>query len=267
MNMRETLLAALRRDPDLLPKVAHKLRGKIDEEKGPMSTVVQAAEALEPILEEAARKRPSRLSKLGFKSAHVLASLAVEDKKSNDRLAAIADGATVGILFVDIADFMKYTADHGDEAASKLISELDALINKAIKPVKGECVKNLGDGFLLAFPSASQAVRGAVQMREAIAKKHLPVKVRMAVHAGEPLVEHGDLLGLDVNLTARLLDFCEPGEIVVSEAARDLAGKRLRKISFGDPRDEHVKGLVGKVKLFSVNPDVAQPGVAPAKSA
>ena len=260
MNMRQTIAAALRRDPDLFPKVTDSLRGKIDEEKGPMSTVVQAAEALEPVLADAVRKRPSRLGKIGLKSAHLLASLAVEDDRSNNRLAKIADGTTVGIVFIDIAGFLAFTAERGDEAASRLLTRLDEAVVQAIKPVKGECVKHLGDGFLLAFPSASQAVRGAVSILEAVNRKarrgEFPVSLRLAVHAGEPLVEQDDLLGHDVNLTARLLDHCEPGEIVISEAAKELAQRRLKKIDFGNRRETKIRGLASRVAIYTVNPRV-----------
>ena len=58
--MRETVLAALRRDPELVPKIAGALKEKIGDGSR-TATVVQAAGALEPILEEAVRKRPSRL--------------------------------------------------------------------------------------------------------------------------------------------------------------------------------------------------------------
>lgn len=265
MSMRRTIVAALRRDPDLVPKVTERMREKIDEEQGPLSTVVQAAGALEPILADAVRKRPSRLGKIGLKSAHMLANLAMEDGGSNKRLAGLADGSTVGIVFVDIAGFLTYTADEGDAAARALLVKLDKLVESSLKTVKGECVKTLGDGYLLAFPSASQAVRGAVTLNETVAKMKrkgdFPVALRIAVHAGEPLVEDDDLLGHDVNLTARLLDHCEPGEVVVSEAAKELAERRLRKISFGDAREVKIRGLATRARIFSVNPaatEVAQ---------
>ena len=259
MNMRRTIVAALRRDPDLVPKVTDSLREKIGEEKGPMSTVVQAAGALEPILADAVRKRPSRLGKIGLKSAHMLANLAMEDGESDSKLAGLAEGSTVGIVFVDIAGFLTYTAARGDDAAREVLVRLDKVVDSAIKPVKGECVKTLGDGYLLAFPSASQAVRGAVTLNENVSKMYrggdFPVNVRVAVHAGEPLVDGDDLLGHDVNLTARLLDHCEPGEIVVSEPAKELAAKRLKKISFGNEREVKVRGLTGRVRILSVNPE------------
>lgn len=252
MNMREAVVAALRRDPELLPKVAESLRERIDEKDGPMATVVQSAGALEPIIREAVKKRPSKLGVIGLRTSHLLAQLAAEDRRSSTRLQKIAEGGTVGIVFVDVADFTSYTEARGDSAALKTISALSRAIHTAIKPVRGECVKHLGDGFLLAFPSASQAIRGTANIRNGVKRKSLDVSLRIAVHAGEPLVEQDDLLGHDVNLTARLLDHCEPGEVIVSEAAKELAEKRLKKMKFADPRTIKIRGLSTPVRVYSI---------------
>lgn len=253
MNMREAVIAALRRDPDLLPKVAETLRERIDEKDGPMSTVVQSAGALEPIIREAVRKRPGKLGTFGLRTSHLIAQLAADDRRSSSRLQKIAEGGTVGIVFVDVADFTSFTAENGDKAALKMLSKLNTVIHAAIKPLKGECVKHLGDGYLLAFPSASQAVRGATSIRSAVKRKdQLAITLRIAVHAGEPLVEQDDLLGHDVNLTARLLDHCDPGGIIVSEVAKELAEKRLKKVRFRERRVIKIRGLSTPISVFSV---------------
>lgn len=258
MNMRRALIAALRGDPELKPKLTKALRTRLDGE-GRMSTVVQAAEAIEPILEDAVRKRPSRLGKFGLKSAQMLATLALDDERSNKKLAGIAKGSTVGIVFVDIAGFTSFTAKAGDDAAIDLLSKVEAVVEQKTRACGGEIVKRLGDGFLLAFPSASQAVRGAVSLRNGMRKVE-PVngysaKLRIAVHAGEPLIEGDDLLGHDVNLTARLLDHCRPGEVLVSLPAKELAEKRLKKISFGRERPVKIRGLAGRKRVYSANPE------------
>jgi class 3 adenylate cyclase len=257
--MRQAILAALRGDPTLVPKVTQTLRHKIHQEDGPMVSVVNAATALEPIIEEALRKRPSRLRKYGLKSAHMLASLAADDSESQSRLAQIAKGGHLGIAFVDVAGFTEFTAEKGDEAAIKLLGRLQTMVDRSIKPVRGQCVKRLGDGFLLAFPTASQAVRGGAGLRDAVIQKRqkdpdFPVRLRIAIHAGEPLVEQDDLLGHDVNLTARLLDHCAPDEVVISDAAKELSERRLKKIVFGDRRVVKIRGLSTPVAVYSVIP-------------
>lgn len=270
--MRDAIIAALRRDPDLIPRVKDSLRERIDEEEGTMSRVVQAAGALEPIIAEAVRKKPSRLSNVGLKSAHLLADLAIEDRGSNNRLEKLAHGGTVGIVFVDVSGFTSFTATHGDEAAIELLTKLSTLVERCVRTGKGEVVKRLGDGFLLAFPSASQAVRGAVSLQEAVAKartsdRTFDVWLRVAVHAGEPLIDQDDLLGHDVNLTARLLDVCSPGTVVVSEAAKDMAERRLRRVTFGAPSDVKIRGLAGRVTIYRIDPETLTPDASDAPRA
>jgi class 3 adenylate cyclase len=256
VKVREAVVAAIRRDPDLVPKLTDSLRERIDGKDGPVSTMVQAAEALEPILAEAVQKRPSRLGKLGLKSAHLLANLAMEDDRSNKRLVKIARGSTVGIVFVDVAGFTNFTEQNGDEEAIKLLAVTSGIVNSSLKVAKGECVKGLGDGYLLAFPSASQAITGALKLQHTAQKARrearLPLHLRIAVHAGEPLIEQDDLLGHDVNLTARLLDLCKPGEVLVSEAAKELSEKRLKSLKFVNKRSMKVRGLASRVTVYNV---------------
>lgn len=258
MNLRQVLWAALTRDPDLMPKLKETLRHKLAvADDGSLSSIVQVAGLIEPVLEDAVRKRPSRLGELGLKSARLLAGLASEDERSNHRLAEIARGGTVGIVFVDVAGFTTFTAEHGDRAATELIGRVEELILRAARPAGGELVKSLGDGFLLAFPSASQAVRAAVALAAAVTKRHtageLPLNVRVAVHAGAPLIEGDDLLGHDVNLAARLLEHCRPGRVIVSEAAKELAERRLRAVWFRGRRVVRVRGLSSKVVVYEAS--------------
>lgn len=256
MKVREAIVAAVRRDAELFPKLTDSLRERIDGSGGAIATVVQAAEAVEPILAEAVQKRPSRLGKLGLKSATLLANLAMDDARSSSTLAKMAKGSTVGIVFVDIAGFTNFTATQGDEKAIKVLSVLNDLVGRAVRSGKGEVVKGLGDGFLLAFPSASQAITAGLKLSSlalaAKEKKKFPVNLRISVHAGEPLVEQDDLLGHDVNLTARLLDHCKPGEVLVSDTAMELAEKRLKTPKFVNGRPVKIRGLAGRVGVHNV---------------
>jgi class 3 adenylate cyclase len=209
---------------------------------------------LEPVIADAVDKRPSRLGKLGLSSAQLLANLASDGGTS--RLAEISRGSTVGIVFADIADFTNFTATNGDDVAVELLTKLHKRVDSIARQHKGECVKSLGDGFLLAFPSASQATSAAIKLAQtsrAMAKKGPEFALRVAVHAGEPSIEANDLLGHDVNLTARLLDHCRPGGVVVSQPAKELAEKRLRKTRFSKPRQVKIKGLTTKVTVHYVS--------------
>ncbi|HYO61275.1 MAG TPA: adenylate/guanylate cyclase domain-containing protein, partial [Actinomycetota bacterium] len=239
-------------------KVKGSLRERIDEE-GRVATVLHAAEALEPIIADALRKRPSRIKRLGLKCAQLLAGLAAEDDESTRRLANIAKGSTVGIVFADVAGFTSMTEKLGDVGAIRILNRLEALVDRELVRTKGEMVKQLGDGFLLAFPSASQAVRGALALRDAVGRERsddasFDVRLRIAVHAGEPLVTGDDLLGHDVNLAARLLDHCKPDRVVVSDAAKERAERRLKSVAFTSRRAVKIRGLTGRTTIYTARP-------------
>lgn len=256
MNVREIILDAVDGDSGLSSKVTSSLRQKLGRATSVVG-VANVAGALEPILADAVEKRPSQLRKFGLKSAQLIAGLAADDRRMNERLAKLARDATVGIVFVDVVDFMTITAEKGDETATRLLAELEDVIERKIRGVKGECVKRLGDGFLLAFPSASQAVRGAAAVEGGVRRRgdmdsEFDLQVRIAVHAGEPLIDQADLVGFDVNLAARLLEHCRPGEVVVSESAKELSERRLRRLTFDNERVVKIKGLSAKVPIYSV---------------
>lgn len=258
MNTREVIAGVLSRDSSLVSKITESLRQRIAE-AGPMAGIGSAADAIEPVIANAVNKRPSRLARLGLKSAQLIAGLAGDDGGTNERLAKLARDATVGIVFVDVAAFMAITAKRGDEAAIELLSTLEGIIERRIRAVKGEYVKRLGDGFLLAFPSASQAVRGAASIRDGVHRQRVSdstfdLNIRIAVHSGEPLIDQADLIGFDVNLAARLLDHCDPDDVVVSASARELAVRRLRRLSFENERMVKIRGLSSRVSIYSLAP-------------
>jgi class 3 adenylate cyclase len=76
------------------------------------------------------------------------------------------------------------------------------------------------------------------------------LQVRIAVHASEPLVEQDDLVGHDVNLTARVLDHVKPGKALVSEAAKELAAGPLKTVRFHTAKSFKIRGLAGKVTAY-----------------
>lgn len=232
------LRAALRAG-DVTPVVARTLGAG-----GRPAVVAEVAAALEPVLERVAHERRSPLARASHRIAHALGVAARRDEGRLERLRA---SRCLGIAFVDVVDFTHYTASHGDDAAIDLLVQTGELVARAVDVGNGELVKRLGDGFLLAFPSPSQAVRAALTLSESTRRRKaraLPAaSLRIAVHAGEPVVEPDDLVGHDVNLAARLLEQCPPDEVLVSGRARDESARRLRTVAFGAPRAVRMRGI------------------------
>jgi len=157
--------------------------------------------------------------------------LAEEDERE---LAASPQPERVGgihtILFTDIEGSTALTQRLGDSAARTLLREHERLTREALKAHGGAEVKTMGDGFMASFPSASRALECAIALQRAFAERNEsaaePIRIRVGLNAGEPIEEEADLFGTSVILAARIAAQAEGGEILVSEAVRQIvAGK------------------------------------------
>jgi adenylate cyclase len=93
-----------------------------------------------------------------------------------------------------------------------------AIIDPAIEARGGRLVKTMGDGFLLEFASAVDAVECAVEVQDRVAemsgetKAAQSIELRIGVNVGDIMVEDGDVFGDGVNVAARLVGLADPGE-------------------------------------------------------
>ena len=102
----------------------------------------------------------------------------------------------------------------------------DELVRRALKTHGGREIKHTGDGIMAAFDKTPDSVRAAAEVqRQLVAYNALtpePLRVRIGIHAGEPVADHNDLFGATVQLANRLCNGAEGGSIVVSELVRGL---------------------------------------------
>lgn len=114
-------------------------------------------------------------------------------------------------------------------------------------------MKHTGDGMMAAFRSVAGGIGSATQIQQRLAHVpdgEAPLRVRIGISAGEPVIERDDLFGSAVQLAARLCDRAEPGTILVSGAVRDLAlGKGF---TFRKGRRLRLKGFAAAVQAFEV---------------
>ncbi|MBL8777369.1 MAG: AAA family ATPase [Acidimicrobiales bacterium] len=138
---------------------------------------------------------------------------------------------TVVICFTDIVGSTALLSRVGDDAFDSLRRDHFALLAHSVDAHGGEVVKNLGDGIMATFGSASAAVAGAVAMQQdvdAAARRAGPdsIAIRIGISAGDASQEDGDWFGAPVVESARLCSVAEAGQILVSEVVRLLAGSR-----------------------------------------
>ena len=125
------------------------------------------------------------------------------------------------VMFTDIVGSTEMTARLGDDAALKLVRAHDELVRRALKTHGGREVKHTGDGIMAAFNKTPDSVRAAAEVqRQLVAYNALapePLRVRIGIHAGEPVADHNDLFGgATVQLANRLCSGAEGGSIAVS---------------------------------------------------
>lgn len=169
--------------------------------------------------------------------------------------ATTASVSTVqgAIVFTDLAGFTEFTALQGDEAALELLSIQERLINLEIGE-HGHIVKELGDGLLLWFGDACEAVRCSLAFQDEFERRssaqNLPLGVRIGIHYGRSVRRGNDVIGHDVNVAARIVDLAAPGEVLVSEAAALEVGDKQPDIAFEEIGPVVMKGIPEPVPVY-----------------
>jgi class 3 adenylate cyclase/tetratricopeptide (TPR) repeat protein len=136
--------------------------------------------------------------------------------------------AVVTILFTDLVGSTELLSRAGDEDAQRIFRAHHNLLAEVATSHKGEEVKWLGDGLMVAFPSAAEAVRAAVAMQQASRR---PVEgerlaIRVGLNAGEALRDAADYFGTAVVVARRLCDRAEGGQILCTETVAGLLSGR-----------------------------------------
>ena len=134
------------------------------------------------------------------------------------------------IMFTDIVG---YTALMGsdEDRAFEVLAKNREIHSKLIEEFKGTLIKEMGDGMLISFNLASDAVRSAIEIQKACKEQEIPLKI--GIHEGEMMFEGNDVLGDGVNIASRLQEETEKGCITISGAVyRDIKNKADIKAGF-----------------------------------
>jgi class 3 adenylate cyclase/tetratricopeptide (TPR) repeat protein len=172
----------------------------------------------------------------------------------------VADGASglVTILFTDLVGSTELLARAGDEEAQRIFRAHHDLLAEAAAVHGGQEVKWLGDGLMVAFPSAADAVRCAIAMQQASRR---PIQgerlaIRVGLNAGEALREAADYFGTPVVVARRLCDRAEGGQILCTHVVAELLAGRPG-FSFSDLAKLDLKGVPDPVAAFEVRYEAA----------
>jgi predicted ATPase/class 3 adenylate cyclase len=168
---------------------------------------------------------------------------------------------TLTFLATDIQGSTGLWESEADAMAAALARH-DALLRRAIEGCGGRVFKTTGDGTLAAFVSAPAALTAALEAQRALWSEpwptRRPLRVRIALHAGEAEERDGDFFGPPVNRLARILSAGHGGQVLLSRAAEALVADRLPVgATLRDLGPRSLKDLTAPERLFQlVAPDL-----------
>lgn len=165
----------------------------------------------------------------------------------------------VAIVAADVVGFSRLVGNDEERTVGELRAVRAELIEPALKEHRGRIANTAGDGFLLAFDSAVDAVRFAVQLQQSVEERRAQqpsdrqIRLRIGVNVGDVIEENGDLLGDGVNIAARLESLAEAGEICLSDDAYRQVRDRLT-LDVDDLGEISVKNIVRPVHVHRIAP-------------
>ncbi|MEP9387996.1 adenylate/guanylate cyclase domain-containing protein [Mesorhizobium sp. KR9-304] len=176
------------------------------------------------------------------------------------RLAAIAVADVVGYSRLMEAD------ETGTLAALK--ERRKTILEPLVRSHEGRIVKVMGDGVLMEFASAVNAVEAALELQHEMAKANMGLNedrrilLRIGINLGDIVGEGSDVYGDGVNIAARLEALAEPGGICISAKVRDeLRGKSSRV--FEDMGEVELKNIANPVRVFRIAHRLVPASVGP----
>lgn len=170
------------------------------------------------------------------------------------------------------ADVVGYSHLMGEDEARTLATVRrlrTVVIEPSIARHQGRLFKAMGDGFLVEFPSAVNAVACAAAIQQAIGSQDLGLPdgkgllLRIGIHLGDVVVEGGDVYGDGVNIAARLEGLASPGSIAISAVVHDNIGGRL-DLDFQDMGEQQLKNITRPIRVYHLKTS-AGPAVTPVR--
>ena len=154
------------------------------------------------------------------------------------------DARTLAVVVSDIVGSTALRTKMGEGAFTTLREAHDGLAADLVEECGGRVVRFTGDGLLVAFPSAGQALEYASMLApgvEELGDEQGRLAVRVGIALGDAIDVNGDLDGPALVEASRLCDAADPGQVLCTESVRRASRSDDR--DFGDAAVVPLKGL------------------------
>src|SRR5208282_930705 len=162
------------------------------------------------------------------------------------------------ILAADVAGYSRLMGVDEEGTLAALKASRREIIDPKIAEHRGRIVKTTGDGALIEFASAVDAVRCAMEIQRAMAERNADIpedrriEFRMGINVGDIIIDEGDIYGDGVTVAARIQGIAQAGGITISEDTwRQVQGKVTG--DFFDTGEQHLKNIPRPVRVYRLN--------------
>ena len=173
------------------------------------------------------------------------------------------------ILAADVAGYSRLMGVDEEGTLACLKAYRRELIDPKIAEHRGRIVKTTGDGALVEFASAVDAVRCAMEIQCVMAERNAAIaedrriEFRMGINVGDVIINEGDIYGDGVNIAARLEGIAEAGGICISRQAFDQIDGKLQ-LALREMGPQNLKNITKPIEVFAV--EVDRTGESPGQS-
>ena len=157
----------------------------------------------------------------------------------------------VTIVFLDLKGFSKFTSRADGDAVRALVRVFHWLVREQVARHRGFEVKQLGDGFMIAFSDPARAVAFAADIQRSMSGHPIAPTVALCagINSGDAIREGDDFFGHTVNVASRIATRAGGGQVLVSETTRALAGE-VDGVAFVDAGRRQLRGIPGRHRLY-----------------
>jgi adenylate cyclase len=173
---------------------------------------------------------------------------------------ARVDRRLAAILAADVAGYSRLMGVDEEGTLAALKASRREVLDPKIAEHRGRIVKTTGDGALVEFASAVDAVRCAMDIQRAMTERnvdipeHRRIAFRIGINVGDIITDEGDIYGDGVNIAARIESLAEPGTVCVSDNAYQQIKGKL-SLDLTDMGEQQLKNIERPVRVYRVRCD------------
>ncbi|WP_245350380.1 adenylate/guanylate cyclase domain-containing protein [Bradyrhizobium sp. UFLA03-84] len=159
------------------------------------------------------------------------------------------------VLAADVAGYSRLMGIDEEGTLARLKAIRKELIDPTIAAHRGRIVKTTGDGMLVEFGSAVDAVRSSAEVQSRMAEQNASaapqqrIEFRIGIHVGDIIIDSGDIFGDGVNIAARLESIADPGGICLSDDAYRQVRSKV-EATFEDMGQQNLKNIAEPVRAW-----------------